>query len=1016
MFQHKRIYTQGNTAVLMLLLLLASLLIPSSLLAATLPAPSLTAAVQAGPQVKLTWVQPKASISGFEIQRSLDPASGYAKILAVGRTILTTTDTKVQAGTGYYYRVRCYKTGTTTSYSAFSNVAFADVPPAVVVDSTPPTVSIISPSAGAQYATAQTVSITASAQDNVGVSKVEFYDGGVLKKTATVAPYKHDWPVTAADNGSHSFVAKAYDPAGNLSSSSAVGVSVNIPVVVAAYTAPVLESVKASGTDMVLTWSLPQTSYGTPAGGYDIFSDGVDDNLHHTTLSAVKSGLQQGVEHCFVVESRWTQAVPSVFPASNQVCVLLPDVTKPSVTITSPAAGTAVTTAQTLTVAATAQDNIGISKVEFYDGAVLKATDTVAPYSFDWAVTDASNGTHSLAAKAYDAAGNVTGSTAVSVSVNIPVVVAVYTAPVLESVKASGTDMVLTWSLPPTSYGTPAGGYDIFSDGVDDNLHHTTLTAVKSGLQQGVEHCFVVESRWTQAVPSVFPASNQVCALLPLPLDITKPSVAIASPVSGTAVTTAQTLTVAATAQDNIGVSKVEFYDGAVLEATDTVAPYSFAWAVTDASNGTHIITAKAYDAAGNVTSSTAVSVSVNIQTTPVPPTISGPVKVFPGAQGFGADTKAGRGGQIIKVTNLNDSGAGSFRAAAQASGPRIIVFEVGGEIKLLSQLWIRNPYITIAGQTAPAPGVVFSGSGLRIPTHDVLIQHVFVRHTASDATDAIDIRADGAAIPYNIVVDHVSVSWGDDENLSFNPGASNTINNNVTYSNNLIAECNGSQYGTLLADGTKNLTVVGNLWMSHKERQPRVKGKVSANIVSNLSYNVGSGGFSVVGAATGVNSLSYAGNIFLPGPSTPSSAYAIGATADIVSGTKVYLSDNVMSGSMTNSAMNAYLVNSPPVTLGNVTVVPSHLVEEHVLANAGARPGERDGTISNGIGDPVDERLVSEVRMGKGSLKTSPPDMPVLKPSSRPFSVPANPNGDDNGNGYTNIEEILYQMALAVE
>jgi hypothetical protein len=171
-----------------------------------------------------------------------------------------------------------------------------------------------------------------------------------------------------------------------------------------------------------------------------------------------------------------------------------------------------------------------------------------------------------------------------------------------------------------------------------------------------------------------------------------------------------------------------------------------------------------------------------------------------------------------------------------------------------------------------------------------------------------------------------------------------------------------------------------------------------------------------VAGALTGIDHLSYVGNLFLPGPNTPSGAYAIGATSDMVSGSKVYLADNVMAGNMTNSAMNSYLVSSPPVSISNTDVMASHLVEDSVLANAGARPGERDGIVNNGIGDPIDERLIGEVRMGQGSLKSSPPSMPTFPPTSRAFAVPANPNGDDNNNGYTNIEEILYQMALQVE
>src|SRR6478609_9986754 len=102
---------------------------------------------------------------------------------------------------------------------------------------------------------------------------------------------------------------------------------------------------------------------------------------------------------------------------------------------------------------------------------------------------------------------------------------------------------------------------------------------------------------------------------------------------------------------------------------------------------------------------------------------------VFPGAEGFGATTVAGRGGAVLTVTNLNDSGAGSLRAALSAAGPRTVVFETSGTVTLTSDdLVVSNPYLTLAGQTSPSPGITIRGGGIRIMTHDVLIQHVRVR------------------------------------------------------------------------------------------------------------------------------------------------------------------------------------------------------------------------------------------------------------------------------------------------
>jgi hypothetical protein len=393
------------------------------------------------------------------------------------------------------------------------------------------------------------------------------------------------------------------------------------------------------------------------------------------------------------------------------------------------------------------------------------------------------------------------------------------------------------------------------------------------------------------------------------------------------------------------------------------------------------------------------------------PPAIVDPVFACQGLLGFGSVTKGGYGGQIIKVTNLNDSGSGSLRAAVSTPGPRIIVFDVGGEIRLRSQLAITSPYLTIAGQTAPAPGIMLSGTGLKVETHELILQHIFVRHTTVDGTDAIDIRSGNIPL-YNIVIDHVSASWGDDENLSFNPGPRNTIVNNVTFSNNLIAEGNGQQFGSLIAEGSKQISLIRNLWMSNKARQPRINGNVKANLVNNLSYNVGAEYSTVIGSAGGPTYLSFLGNVYIAGPNTDTLNFGIGTSSEVSAGTLIYLADNIASGTLNSLSTTPYLTTSPPVKLDRVSPLPSAFVEAFVLKNAGARPGERDGVINNDYGDPVDERLVFEVQSRSGSLKSSPPDVPMIKTTSRPFLVSSNPYGDDDDDGCPNIVEILNKMS----
>ncbi len=117
-----------------------------------------------------------------------------------------------------------------------------------------------------------------------------------------------------------------------------------------------------------------------------------------------------------------------------------------------------------------------------------------------------------------------------------------------------------------------------------------------------------------------------------------------------------------------------------------------------------------------------------------------------------------GRGGPVMVVTNLNDDGPGSFRAACEAGGPRIVVFNVAGIIQLKNRIRIRAPYITIAGNTAPGDGVCIAGNTVELETHDVIIRHMRFRRGQTDPSDRND--SIGGNPIGNIMIDHVSASW----------------------------------------------------------------------------------------------------------------------------------------------------------------------------------------------------------------------------------------------------------------
>ncbi|WP_197526774.1 pectate lyase family protein [Pirellulimonas nuda] len=191
----------------------------------------------------------------------------------------------------------------------------------------------------------------------------------------------------------------------------------------------------------------------------------------------------------------------------------------------------------------------------------------------------------------------------------------------------------------------------------------------------------------------------------------------------------------------------------------------------------------------------------------------------FPGAEGYGKHTIGGRGGVVYEVTNLNDSGEGSLRAAVEASGPRTIVFRVSGAIALKKQLTIRNPYITIAGQSAPGDGICLRGFPLMISADEVIVRYLRIRYgdEAGRADDAVSSRYNK-----NLILDHCSASWSVDEAVSI------YHNENVTVQWCLISESlyqskhDKGHHGFGGIWGSNHSTYHHNLLAHHSSRNPR--------------------------------------------------------------------------------------------------------------------------------------------------------------------------------------------------
>jgi len=214
----------------------------------------------------------------------------------------------------------------------------------------------------------------------------------------------------------------------------------------------------------------------------------------------------------------------------------------------------------------------------------------------------------------------------------------------------------------------------------------------------------------------------------------------------------------------------------------------------------------------------------------------------FPGAQGWGSDTLGGRGGQVIKVTNLNTSGPGSLAAACATAGPRIVVFEVSGVIN--GDIHITEPYITIAGQTAPGAGITIEGmiKTFGYNVHDVVLRHLRVRRQRSIGSggDCIQIGGENS---YNYILDHLSISWANDEEIDMYWGHHNTVQWCSIEETDPCGHDKGQHNFAIIcaAEGSGAVSLHHNLWAHHYRRVPCVAPylrNAACDFVNNLVYD----------------------------------------------------------------------------------------------------------------------------------------------------------------------------------
>jgi hypothetical protein len=421
-------------------------------------------------------------------------------------------------------------------------------------------------------------------------------------------------------------------------------------------------------------------------------------------------------------------------------------------------------------------------------------------------------------------------------------------------------------------------------------------------------------------------------------------------------------------------------------------------------------------------------------------------ISVFPGAEGFGTHTRAGRGGKVVAVISLADSGPGTLREALLDSAPKTIVFHVGGLIELKAHLFVAHPFVTIAGQTAPGGGIALKDFGIVVTTHDVLVQSIRIRpgnkgNVRPDHNDAIAIlgptgNAEGA---YNVVVDHVSASWGEDEVVSawFGP-------HDITVSWSIVSEAlNRSRHakgthgaGLLVGNHSERVSVHHNLLAHNDFRNPLVISGGTHDVVNNVVYNWGSLATEVVNDAP--MSVNIVGNWYRSGPSSKMPFEILVNPPRTPVAAQIFLAGNAKLGEPAapqddwtrlhygwkSLAVPGNLRATARITTAAITTSAANDAMTLVLAGAGAVAPRRDA---------VDERVVGDVRNGTGSIIDSPEQVggfPVYERGVAPVDSdgdgmpdewerrmgldPANAadgNADRNGDGYTNLEEYLQSL-----
>ncbi|WP_116126684.1 carbohydrate-binding protein [Lewinella sp. IMCC34183] len=391
----------------------------------------------------------------------------------------------------------------------------------------------------------------------------------------------------------------------------------------------------------------------------------------------------------------------------------------------------------------------------------------------------------------------------------------------------------------------------------------------------------------------------------------------------------------------------------------------------------------------------------------------------FPGAEGFGRYAVGGRGGEIYHVTNLDDAGPGSFRDAV-SEPHRIVVFDVAGIINISSRIVVKH-HVYVAGQTAPGEGITVYGNGLALneDSGDNIIRYLRIRmgKNGDSEKDAVAVSANK-----NYIFDHVSISWGRDGTLDVNGNGIDSL----TFQDCIIAQgINNTNHSTggLMQSG--KWSVIRSLYIDNKTRNPKARG--SHEFINSVLYNWAENGY-IAGDTEGRSEANLLGNYFIYGPSSDANSHITRTTPAF----HVYAEDNwvdrdsngTLDGSLLTDYFTATVVDTPFDYPGVDELLSAQEAVHHVVDHVGAslRRDSVDkflideltsyGTKGQIINTEDDNGITNNVGTVNGG--PVPPDtdrdgMPDAWEIERGLD-PNTPDdaGDDDQDGYTNIEEYL--------